>query len=418
MTDAATERPTQPPGNDAGRAGVLRAELVKQLRVERKITSPAVEAAFLAVRREHFLPAGTPLETAYGYDNSVVTKRDEGGTALSSVSAAYIQARMLEQADLRPGMRVLEIGSGGLNAALIAEIVGDQGHVVTVDIDPDVTARAAKLLDEAGYSRVRVLVADADDGVPNEEAFDAIIVTVGAWDVSPSWLRQLAPDGALVLPLVMNGVTRTVGLRRDGDHLVSTSIEVAGFVPMQGIGRHDERLLAVAGPDGKKVTLRFDTGAPEGPAELDGVLATGPVESWSGVLFPPATSWADLYLWLAWYLPGFCRLVAEDGSVLSTQRGWYPFGGVRGSGLAVFVTRPAPDGEGVEFGARAYGRDGERAAAALVEQIRAWDRDGRSVDEPSLSYWPHGSDQTQVPADAAAMSKTHGIVTISWPSKG
>jgi protein-L-isoaspartate(D-aspartate) O-methyltransferase len=210
--------PGDTPGAD--RAAELRAALVDQLRADGKITSPAVVAAFRAVARERFLPADVPLEVAYGVDNSVVTKRDQYGVAVSSVSAAYIQARMLEQAKLRPGMTVLEIGSGGLNAALIAEIVGGEGRVVSVDIDPEVVDRAAALLDETGYgSRVRVLAADAEHGVPGEGPFDAIIVTVGAWDVAPAWLDQLADDGVLVLPLIMNGVTRTLGFRRDGDHL-------------------------------------------------------------------------------------------------------------------------------------------------------------------------------------------------------
>jgi protein-L-isoaspartate(D-aspartate) O-methyltransferase len=407
---------TEPPAVD--RASELRAALVAQLRAEGKIASAAVEAACLTVARERFLPEDTPLETAYAYDSSVITKRDEHGTALSSVSAAYIQARMLEQANLQPGMTVLEIGSGGLNAALIAEIVGDQGRVVTVDIDPDVTDRAAKLLDENGYgNRVRVMVADAENGVPDEGPFDAIIVTVGAWDIAPAWLRQLAPDGTLVLPLVMNGVTRTLGFRRNGDHLVSTSVEVAGFVAMQGLGRHEERLFALPDVNGKLVTLQFDSNVPADPAALDGVFGTGPTEAWSGVRFPNGVSWADLYLWFAWYLPGFCRLAAENGTELDKHGKWFPFANVRGSGFAFFVYRPATDGEGVEFGARAYGCDGELAAATLVEQIRSWDRDGRHGAEPSFSYWPHGSDQSQIPADAAVMTKTNGIVTISWPAK-
>jgi len=58
------------------------------------------------------------LEIAYAND-TVVTKRDEHGIALSSVSAPCLQAMMLEQAQLTPGMRVLEIGSGGYNAPKI-----------------------------------------------------------------------------------------------------------------------------------------------------------------------------------------------------------------------------------------------------------------------------------------------------------
>ena len=402
---------------DADRSAALRTALVEKLRADGKITSAAVEAAFRAVPRERFIPTDVSLEVAYGVDDSVVTKRDELGVAVSSVSAAYIQARMLEQAELRSGMTVLEIGSGGLNAALIAEIVGPEGHVVSVDIDPEVTDRAAALLDETGYaSRVRVMVADAEHGVPGERPFGAIIVTAGAWDIAPAWLNQLAADGVLVLPLIMNGVTRTIGFRRDGDHLTSASTEVAGFVPMLGAGQHAERVFLLTDANGKQVKLRFYSGVPADMGQLDGVLGTERTEVWSRVMIKHQTSFADLHLWFAWFLPGFCLLAADDGTDLAGERGrWFPFGVVRGSAFAYLAVRPALDGAGVEFGARAYGRDGERAATAMVEQIQAWDRDGRHGEPPTFGYWPAGSDRSPLPADTAVMDKTHGVVTISWP---
>src|SRR6266542_3142534 len=404
----------------ADRAAELRAALVDQLRADGKITSPAVEAAFLAVARERFLPADVALEVAYGVDNSVVTKRDQHGVSISSVSAAYIQARMLEQAELGPGMTVLEIGSGGLNAALIAEIVGAEGHVVSVDIDPEVIDHAAALLAETGYgSRVRVLVADAEQGVPGQGPFDAIIVTVGAWDVAPAWLEQLADDGVLVLPLIMNGVTRTLGFRHVGDHLTSTSTEVAGFVPMQGAGQHPERVFLLPDANGRQVKLRFDSGVPEDMSQLDGVLATERTRVWSGVTIKHQTSFADLHLWFAWFLPGFCLLAVDDGTELAAERGsWFPFAVVRGAAFAYLAVRPALDGAALESGARASGHDGELAATAMVEQIQAWDRDGRHYAPPTLRYWPAGSDRSQIPAAAAVMEKTYGAVTISWPTRG
>src|SRR5690349_21673494 len=94
------------------RAAELRDALVDRLKASRRITMPGVEAAFRAVPRHAFVPAGTALEVVYDVDRSVITMRDERG-ALSSVSATYIQARMIEQAGVGPGMRVLEIGSGG-----------------------------------------------------------------------------------------------------------------------------------------------------------------------------------------------------------------------------------------------------------------------------------------------------------------
>jgi protein-L-isoaspartate(D-aspartate) O-methyltransferase len=404
---------------NADRAAELRAALVETLRADGKITSPAVEASFRAVARERFLSADVALDVAYGVDSSVVTKRDEHGAALSSVSAAYIQGRMLEQAELQPGMTVLEVGSGGLNAAYIAEIVGEEGHVVSVDIDPEVTDRAARLLDDTGYGgRVAVTAVDASHGVPDEGPFDAIIVTVGAWDIAPSWLNDLVDYGVLVLPLIMNGVTRTIGFRRDGHHLVSTSTEVAGFVPMQGAGQHAERVFLLPDPNGNNVKLRFDSDVPSGLDNLDGVLATERTDVWSGATIKHQTSFADLHLWFAWFLPGFCLLAVDDGTELAAERGsWFPFGVVRGSAFAYLAVRPALDGAGVEFGARAYGRDGEMAAAAMVEQIQSWDRDGRRA-EPSFAYWPTGTDHSRIPAGAAVMNKTHGAVTICWPETG
>jgi protein-L-isoaspartate(D-aspartate) O-methyltransferase len=402
---------------EADRAAELRTAMVSELCAQGKITSEAVATAFRVVPRERFMPAGTDLAIAYGFDNSVVTKRDEHGVAISSVSAAYIQARMLEQAELSPGATVLEVGSGGLNAALIGEIVGSEGRVVSVDIDPEVARRAAALLDEAGYgAQVRVLVADAEHGVPGEGPFDAIIVTAGTWDVAPTWLDQLVYDGVLVLPLIMNAVTRTIGFRREGDHLVSTSAEVAGFVPMQGDGRHADRVLVMPDSSGHKIRLSFDSGFPGDPSSLDRVLAGRRTEAWSGVTIKHGVSFADLHLWFACYLDGFCRLAADEGSDLAAERGtWFPFGVVRGPGFAHLAVRPALEGAGVEFGARGFGDNGQAAATAMVEQVLAWDRHGRRA-EPTFGYWPAGSDHSRIPAGAAVMTKACGVVTIAWPA--
>jgi len=102
---------------------------------------------------------------------------------LSVMSALHLQAVMLEQAGIEPGMRVLEVGSGGYNAALVQEITGGSGQVTTVDIDPDITDRAGACLAVAGYGGVNVVLADAEGGVPDWAPYDRIIVTAGAWDM-------------------------------------------------------------------------------------------------------------------------------------------------------------------------------------------------------------------------------------------
>ncbi len=104
---------------DGDRAAEIRNALTDKLRSNSMITSPVVERAFRTVPRHLFVPEGTPLEVAYDADDSVATKRERDGVVVSSISAPFIQAQMIEQAGLGPGMSVLEIGSGGYNAALV-----------------------------------------------------------------------------------------------------------------------------------------------------------------------------------------------------------------------------------------------------------------------------------------------------------
>ncbi|GGL21001.1 hypothetical protein Sme01_23260 [Sphaerisporangium melleum] len=280
---------------DEARAAELRDKLAGELLAAGYLRSARVEAAFRAVPRHAFVPAGTPLDVTYQVDRAVVTKRDERGVAVSSVSAAYVQVAMIEQAELKPGMSVLEVGSGGYNAALLAEVVGPDGQVVSVDIDPEVTERATALLRAAGYGdRATVITTDAGHEISEFGLFDAIIVTVGAWDLPPAWLRQLAAHGTLVVPLRMNGVSRSIAFRRAGAQLVSTSAVVCGFVSMRGAGAHVDRELRLSDPHGRVVTLTFDDGAPDDPALLDGVLAGPRGEVWSGVTIKNGVSFADL----------------------------------------------------------------------------------------------------------------------------
>src|SRR5262249_18254734 len=154
---------------------------------------PRVEAAFRAVPRHHFLP-DVPLDQAYR-DQVVVTKVDDG-LPLSASSQPSFMAVMLEQLELEPGHRVLEIGAGtGYHAALLDRVVGEEGRVVRIDTDRDVAERARASLGRAGYSGVDVVCGDGGLGHAPGAPYDRMIVTVGAGDIPPALREQLGPDG-------------------------------------------------------------------------------------------------------------------------------------------------------------------------------------------------------------------------------
>jgi protein-L-isoaspartate(D-aspartate) O-methyltransferase len=209
----------------------LRAAMVARLQDEGYIRSPEVAAAFTTVERERFAP-GAALDLMYSVHDVVTTKMGEHGRAVSSISAPWLQAQMIEDARIRPGDRILEIGSGGCAAALYAELTGPQGTVVSVDIDPWVTGRAARFLAAAGYQNVQVVTGDGEHAAGPYGPFDVVIVTAGAWDCP--WARLLADGGRLVVPLIVATYTRSVTFTRHGDRWDGENPVVCGFVPPAG----------------------------------------------------------------------------------------------------------------------------------------------------------------------------------------
>jgi protein-L-isoaspartate(D-aspartate) O-methyltransferase len=158
-----------------------------------------------------------------------------GGTT-STASAPRLLAMQADLLALEPGMSVLEIGTGpGYFAAVLAELVGRTGRVVTIDIDGIVAARAAVRLEGLGYDNISVLVRDGHDGAVDMAPFDRVVGSVGCVDVSAAWLGQLRPDGHALVPLLhglMHPIVLVDTLGRA--HVVSRS----GYVGIQGRQTH------------------------------------------------------------------------------------------------------------------------------------------------------------------------------------
>ena len=165
-------------------AATLQQQLIEHLKQSGALHDVRVEEAFRAVPRHLFLP-DLPLSEVYR-DQAIPTKQI-AGAYVSSSSQPAMMAIMLEQLDLRPGLRVLEIGAGtGYNAALLAYLVGEQRQVFTLDIDEDIVEGARIHLAAAGFARVRVICGDGGLGYPPAAPYDRIVLTVGSGDIPPA----------------------------------------------------------------------------------------------------------------------------------------------------------------------------------------------------------------------------------------
>jgi protein-L-isoaspartate(D-aspartate) O-methyltransferase len=150
-----------------------------------------------------------------------------------TISQPYIVALMTQILRIKPGEKVLEVGTGsGYQAAVLAELT-DQ--VFSIEIREKLTQAASKILKELGYNQVRLKSGDGYFGWEEFAPFDAILVTCAANHIPPSLIKQLKEGGRLILPLGSTTYFQTLTLitKKGGQTDVQHLMGVA-FVPMTG----------------------------------------------------------------------------------------------------------------------------------------------------------------------------------------
>ncbi|MEJ0020088.1 MAG: protein-L-isoaspartate O-methyltransferase [Acetobacteraceae bacterium] len=141
-------------------------------------------------------------------------------------------ALMTELLDLRPEDNVLEVGTGsGYQAAVLAELAGT---VCSIEVIPELAARAAAVLAAQGYDRIALRTGDGSAGWPERVPFDAIIVTAAAQAVPPALLAQLRPGGRMMVPVgPPDGEQRLLLITKDAAGKVARrNLLRVAFVPL------------------------------------------------------------------------------------------------------------------------------------------------------------------------------------------
>ena len=189
----------------------------------RDITDPQVLAAMSRVPRHLFVPPAlehqayddNPLPIGYGV----------------TISQPYIVALMTQAAGIKPGQRLLEIGTGsGYQAAILATLTHE---VYSIELIPELAQSASERLARLGYGQVQVKSGDGYLGWPEFAPFDAIIVTAAAPEIPPALKDQLKDGGRLVIPVGPTfGPQYLLRLTRHGNTFQQERLTSVAFVPL------------------------------------------------------------------------------------------------------------------------------------------------------------------------------------------
>jgi len=195
----------------------------EQLR-SRGIRDLRVLAAMGKVPREAFIASGD-LKDAYG-DHPVSIGAGQ------TVSQPYIVAAMVEELELQPTDRVLEVGTGtGYEAAILGELAAE---VWTIERHPALADRARQILQELGYANVQVITGDGSLGLREQAPFDKILVAAGAPQAPPSLIEQLADGGRMAVPVGNRVEQQLRVVRKAGGEIVTSTHVLCCFVPLLG----------------------------------------------------------------------------------------------------------------------------------------------------------------------------------------
>ncbi len=203
-----------------------RINLVKQLILEKRIKTKEVEKAFLEVKREEFVPdkikhyayIDSPLELGYG----------------QTISAPHMVAIMVEALDIKEGQKILEIGAGsGYHAAIVSKLVGDKGHVYTIERYPSLVENAKKNLEKIQIKNVTIEIGDGSEGLQKYAPYDRIYVTCTAPDIPKPLIDQLKDNGKLMIP-VGRMISQLELIEKINGKIHRKNLGGCAFVPLVG----------------------------------------------------------------------------------------------------------------------------------------------------------------------------------------
>jgi len=149
-----------------------------------------------------------------------------------TISQPYTVAFQTELLGVRPGDKVLEIGTGSGYQASILYLLGAEVH--TIEYNERLHQKAKKFLPKLGI-KIKFYLGDGSKGLPGQAPYDKILVTAGAPIVPSALTEQLREGGVLVIPVGNRKSQKMLRLRKDSQQkLITEEFDNFSFVPLLG----------------------------------------------------------------------------------------------------------------------------------------------------------------------------------------
>lgn len=209
--------------HDGSEFAAEREQMVERQLVARGIENEKVLEAMRKVPRHEFVPES---QQAFAYqDRPLPIGHDQ------TISQPYIVAFMTEQLAVKPGDRVLEIGTGsGYQAAVLAELVKE---VYTIEIVEPLAKSSSEHFERVGYENITAKAGDGYLGWPEHAPFDAVMVTAAPDHIPQPLIDQLREGGRMIIPVGPDGGMQQLKILRKKDgEVVRESILPVRFVPL------------------------------------------------------------------------------------------------------------------------------------------------------------------------------------------
>lgn len=202
---------------------------VRSLVAQGLLRTPRIKEALLKVPREDFIP---PDYRDYAY---LEVPLPLPGTQ-ATISCPHSYPLFYEALGLEEGHRFLEIGLGsGYGAAVAREVVGADGLVVSVEIDPATFAFGKSNLERAGYADIVLVQGDGGLGYPAMSPYDRIAITAACAEIPAPLVAQLKTDGRLIAPVTKNAAQILTLVEKRAASAQRRVLCEVRYVPLRGL---------------------------------------------------------------------------------------------------------------------------------------------------------------------------------------